>query len=760
MNAFKQVTGMLAWVGVLLLCTAPAYGDYSIVHSFGVSADDGQWPSSKLIAQDSLLYGMTPYGGVSNCGSFFSVNTNSGALSVLYRFSEESGRIPLGALCFYNNRFYGMTSRGGSNDLGVIFSLQTNGTDYAIEHTFAEGDAANGAFPWGGLVENGGLLYGMTYRGGVSNFGTIMRFNPTTKAYTNLHSFAGGVGDGKYPQGDLVFVSGRLYGMTPQGGAHGCGVIFGIDSDGTDFETLYEFTGQWDGSNPSGSLLSDGDLLYGMSRPGSGNAGTLWSVNHLTSCFSLLRTFTGAVDDGADPYGTLIKHGDSLYGMTRFGGANSQGVIFRIGGSYTNLHHFANGGEPYGDLLVVGGELYGMAFNEGANFAGSAFKMDLPTDDGAEAWCAMTYIENEGMGTTLLGDINQRIAYVQHNSNAVPDAAYIGYGLTQDEDDDTWTWQAMGQRPGFYGDDNNLEYTGTLGQATATGTYYVAAKFVKGIHVYYTKASFNDWGNWDTPLYGGQTWTVSPLSAPTAVAGSYATSSNTVMLSCTGDGAHWVNVFRKEGEAPVMVAPVEGTPYSAGTDYPDQGRCVYAGEAGAFVDTNVVSNTTYRYVFYTENWSYYSAGTIKDVLTDDYDPNGDDSGNGVPNWWELQYFGTTTGVVAGVDSDGDGMLDSQEYVAGTDPLDEEDALVMASVFTAGTGGTEYGVNLLTNPGFESGTGSWTFEGNAKVETWASRTDSNGAILSGQWVSGGVHDFATIKQQVAATPGQEYRAVGH
>ena len=312
MKAQKRFTGWLLSAGLMLLGLAPAYGAYTTLHSFASSASDGQWPSSELVSQGGLLYGMTPYGGVSNCGTFFNVNTNGGAVSILYRFEEPTGRIPLGGLCYYNNRFYGMTSRGGSNDFGVIFSIQTNGSGYAVEHTFNDGNSANGSFPWGGLLESGGLLYGMTYRGGVSNQGTIFSFHPSTKVYANLHSFVGDVGDGKYPQGDLVLVSGRLYGMTPQGGEHGCGVVFGMNMDGTGFDTLYEFTGQWDGCNPSGSLLADGELLYGMSRPGNGNAGTVWSVNPTTGHFTLLRSFTGAADDGADPVGSLIKHEGSL----------------------------------------------------------------------------------------------------------------------------------------------------------------------------------------------------------------------------------------------------------------------------------------------------------------------------------------------------------------------------------------------------------------------------------------------------------------
>ena len=41
--------------------------------------------------------------------------------------------------------------------------------------------------------------------------------------------------------------------------------------------------------------------------------------------------------------------------------------------------------------------------------------------------------------------------------------------------------------------------------------------------------------------------------------------------------------------------------------------------------------------------------------------------DGIPNSWWSQYFGTTSGVSASADSDGDGFTNVQEYALGTDP---------------------------------------------------------------------------------------------
>lgn len=45
----------------------------------------------------------------------------------------------------------------------------------------------------------------------------------------------------------------------------------------------------------------------------------------------------------------------------------------------------------------------------------------------------------------------------------------------------------------------------------------------------------------------------------------------------------------------------------------------------------------------------------------------DSDGDGLPDSWEQQYFGSATGANPNVDSDGDGMTNMQEYLAGTHP---------------------------------------------------------------------------------------------
>ncbi len=66
------------------------------------------------------------------------------------------------------------------------------------------------------------------------------------------------------------------------------------------------------------------------------------------------------------------------------------------------------------------------------------------------------------------------------------------------------------------------------------------------------------------------------------------------------------------------------------------------------------------------NGSGEPSGFAETDLSDfasDYDKDG------IPNTWELQYFSGVTNCIASLDSDGDGHINLDEYITGTDPLD-------------------------------------------------------------------------------------------
>lgn len=179
------------------------------------------------------------------------------------------------------------------------------------------------------------------------------------------------------PQGSLLLSENTLYGMTSRGGRYDCGCVFGICADGRNYHVILDFSDLAPSGprNPNASLTLVGDTLYGMTPYGGlYGRGTIFSVNKDGTGYVCLVDFGGPVSTGEYPYGSLILVENTLYGMTCEGGQYGYGCIFSIdvdGMNFRELFHFdgRNGACPYGALAYSGNLLYGMT-SEGGEFGG------------------------------------------------------------------------------------------------------------------------------------------------------------------------------------------------------------------------------------------------------------------------------------------------------------------------------------------------------------------------------------------------------
>jgi uncharacterized repeat protein (TIGR03803 family) len=374
--------------------------DFKILYSF-TGGSDGAYPQGSLIQSGSILYGMTKTGGngppFQGDGSVFAFDTVAGSLGVLHVFSGGStdGAVPYGSLLLSNGTLFGMTNLGGANTnangvrpYGTAFAFDLATQTQLLIHSFSD-SPLDGASPQGSFIPSGNVLYAMTPGGGVSGLGTIFAIDQSTRTFTLLHSFTGAPADGKFPEGSLIQSGNLLYGMSQLGGSSNLGAIFSYDFSTNKQTLLHSFTGGiTDGSSPHGSLLLSGTTLYGMTEFGGQNGqGAIFSYDLTTGAETVLHSFAGGPDDGANPLGSLIISGDTLYGMTINGGASphSAGTVFSLDittGQFTLLHSFdpdQHGGEdPMGDLLISGNTLYGMTNIGGANPYGAIFSITLP----------------------------------------------------------------------------------------------------------------------------------------------------------------------------------------------------------------------------------------------------------------------------------------------------------------------------------------------------------------------------------------------
>lgn len=203
--------------------------------------------------------------------------------------------------------------------------------------------------------------------------------------FSKIYDFDGT--NGSQPWGSLISDGTFLYGMTSEGGVNNDGIIFKIMPDGTGFVKLHDFEATTSGSFAPSSLYFDGTFLYGMTNSGgTNNNGTAFRIRPDGTDFLKLLDFNGT-GNGSDPYGTFFSDGTFLYGMTSSGGANNLGTIFKIlpdGTGYTKLLDFngtVNGGFPLGSLISDGTFLYGVTSGGGTANQGTIFKI-LPDGTG------------------------------------------------------------------------------------------------------------------------------------------------------------------------------------------------------------------------------------------------------------------------------------------------------------------------------------------------------------------------------------------
>jgi len=312
----------------------PAFADVPTT-LFDFDNTRGKYPIAGLTLSGSTLYGTTSLGGTHPYGTIFSIPVTGGTPTVLFNFDFNIGGEPIGNLTLSGSTLYGMTSIGGANSGGTIFSIPVTGGTLTTLFSF---DGAHGAFfphpPYNnnlinnGLTLGGSTLYGMTTVGGANNQGTIFSIPVTGGTPTTLFSFDGAM-HGQQPYGSLTLVGSTLYGTTYNGGANGYGTIFSIPIAGGTPTTLFDFD-YTHGANPGGNLTLSDSTLYGMTAYGGANLhGTIFSIPIAGGTLTTLVDFDYL--QGEWPFrNSLTLGGSTLYGMTYYGGANGEGVVFSL----------------------------------------------------------------------------------------------------------------------------------------------------------------------------------------------------------------------------------------------------------------------------------------------------------------------------------------------------------------------------------------------------------------------------------------------
>ena len=314
----------------------PDGSHFTVLKTFG-SAAQGENPAGVTVGSDGVLYGVMEGGGSAGFGVIFKMNPDSSQFTVLRSFSSTGGdgRVPMAPLVEGSDgALYGSTTFGGGAAAGTLFTISKTGSGYTILHRFT--NSASGSNVTARLFEGAdGRLYGTAVFAGPQGGGTVFALSKTGSGFTLLHSFVGTGVTLRNPRGALTQGSdGTLYGTTTAGGSNGFGGVFKLQTNGTGFQVLHEFSSTGgDGRAPEAGVTFGTDgMLYGVTRFGGGAInGSIYRLNTNGTGYEKLRAFTGTNGDGGNPIAGFIRGADgALYGTTSAGGGLGFGTLYRI----------------------------------------------------------------------------------------------------------------------------------------------------------------------------------------------------------------------------------------------------------------------------------------------------------------------------------------------------------------------------------------------------------------------------------------------
>jgi len=217
--------GGASGVGTVFAVNTDGSG-FTNLHSFA-GGSDGADPWAGLILSGNLLYGAARIGGGSGVGTVFAVSTNGSGFTNLYAFTGgEEGGYPAAGLMLSGNTLYGTANSGGGSGVGAVFAVNTDGSGINTVHTFMS--SSDGANSYTGLILLGNTLYGTTSTGGSLGGGTAFAVNTNGTDFAILNSFSTGGSFGDRPRGDFILSGNILYGTTYGGGNSGWGTVFSL----------------------------------------------------------------------------------------------------------------------------------------------------------------------------------------------------------------------------------------------------------------------------------------------------------------------------------------------------------------------------------------------------------------------------------------------------------------------------------------------------------------------------------------------------
>jgi uncharacterized repeat protein (TIGR03803 family) len=273
----------------------------------------------------SQLFGMVERLAPPNLGSgVFRFSPLDETYDQIHSF-EGSGPHFAGLLSASGSTLFGTITQGLSDPTSTLFKVNSDGSGYQSLHEFVLPSISQLSGP----VVSGDYVFGATPFANPATSATLYRIRTDGSGFETLHTFNNVAGEGHFA-GDFAVAGSTIYGAVSGGVQTQLGVVSGSvykqAVNGSGFEVLRAFSG----GAGAGSLVVNGTTLYGVAYPGApfGGPPAIFEMNTDGTGYEVLHDFS--LDPSNPGIVTLALLDGQLYGTTSHGGQNNMGTIFAV----------------------------------------------------------------------------------------------------------------------------------------------------------------------------------------------------------------------------------------------------------------------------------------------------------------------------------------------------------------------------------------------------------------------------------------------
>jgi uncharacterized repeat protein (TIGR03803 family) len=275
------------------------------------------------LGKDGYLYGTTYLGGLSNSGTIYRIGQDGNGYQVIHSCDFEIPTAPV--IQGQDGALY------GTGAAGALFRMKTDGTGYAVITNL------NNQYSFSGLMQGAdGLLYGTDENNAVNY--ELFAVSTNGSGFTVVHTFSNS--EGIRPYGTpYQAANGMLLGTLSLGGSAGGGIIYLVNTNGSNFQVVHNFADGStfnDGIRPASGLVMGADgWLYGTTSGNNVLNNGIYKIKPDGSGYQQIYLFTGAPGDGFAAFGSVTAGSfqgstGALFGTTTYGGAAGYGTVYSV----------------------------------------------------------------------------------------------------------------------------------------------------------------------------------------------------------------------------------------------------------------------------------------------------------------------------------------------------------------------------------------------------------------------------------------------